>query len=250
MPPLLRRRRIAPGKFRLSATRWPWFLLPATALVLLCMAVLDGPVAAARDAMSPRFQEFAARLTDVTTAPWILAASGAVTIIAFTASALLSGPKSKYRAALVVHQGFYLFSSVALASATVNIVKRLIGRARPNLFDTVGDLHFNFGVWAYDYASFPSGHSTTSGAVFACLVLLYPRLGPFFATFAIFFGFARIAVGAHYPSDVSAGLFYGAWIAVLVACLFARYRLLFAVPEAGLPVRRGPHRPVGGGGIS
>ncbi|WP_342343699.1 phosphatase PAP2 family protein [Martelella limonii] len=224
--------------FRLSSTRWPWFLLPATTLALLCMAVLDGPVASARDAMSSRFQDFAARLTDVTTAPWILAASGTVTVLAFVAVTCLATSRAKFRAALVLHQAFYLFCSVALASATVNVVKRLIGRARPTLFDQVGDLHFNFGVWAYDYASFPSGHSTTSGAIFAGLALLYPRLGPFFAAFAVFFGFARVAVGAHYPSDVSAGLFYGAWISVLVACVFARYRLLFYVPDHGLPMRR------------
>ncbi|WP_292055223.1 phosphatase PAP2 family protein [Martelella sp.] len=240
MPPLFWKRRVAHETFRLSATCWPWFLLPAATLALLCMATLDGPVASARDAMSSRFQDFAARLTDVTTAPWILGASGTVTVLAYVAIACLASPRVKFRAALVLHQGFYLFCSVALASATVNVVKRLIGRARPTLFDTVGDLHFNVGVWAYDYASFPSGHSTTSGAIFAGLALLYPRLGPFFAAFAIFFGFARIAVGAHYPSDVSAGLFYGTWISVLVACVFARYRLLFAVPERGLPVRR-PH---------
>ena len=162
------------------------------------------------------------------------------TFLDFDLTSLAASGSKIIRAALVLHQGFYLFCSVALASATVNVVKRLIGRARPTLFDTVGDLHFNVGVWAYDYASFPSGHSTTSGAIFAGLALLYPRLGPFFAAFAIFFGFARIAVGAHYPSDVSAGLFYGTWISVLVACVFARYRLLFAVPERGLPVRR-PH---------
>nr|WP_280516274.1 phosphatase PAP2 family protein [Martelella limonii] len=213
-------------------------MLPATTLALLCMAVLDGPVASARDAMSSRFQDFAARLTDVTTAPWILAASGTVTVLAFVAVTCLATSRAKFRAALVLHQAFYLFCSVALASATVNVVKRLIGRARPTLFDQVGDLHFNFGVWAYDYASFPSGHSTTSGAIFAGLALLYPRLGPFFAAFAVFFGFARVAVGAHYPSDVSAGLFYGAWISVLVACVFARYRLLFYVPDHGLPMRR------------
>ncbi|TNB49281.1 phosphatase PAP2 family protein [Martelella lutilitoris] len=232
------KRKPARKPFSLSATRWPWFLLPAATMALLSLAALDGPVASARDAMSASFQDLAARLTDLTTSPWILVTSGAVTLGALAALAFADRTAVKYRAVHVAHQAFYVFASVALASASVNVVKRLIGRARPSLFDNVGDFHFQFGGWAYDYASFPSGHATTSGAVFAALALLFPRMGPVFASVAIFFAYARVAVGAHYPSDISTGLFYGAWIAVLVAVIFARYRLLFAIPEKGLPARR------------
>ncbi|MBB4121877.1 phosphatase PAP2 family protein [Martelella radicis] len=233
------KRKPARKPFSLSATRWPWFLLPAATMALLSLAALDGPVASARDAMSPSFQDVAVRLTDVTTAPWILMASGAVTLAALAVLAGADRVAVRCRAVHVAHQASYVFASVALASATVNVVKRLIGRARPSLFDSVGDLHFRLGGWAYDYASFPSGHATTSGAVFATLALLFPRAGPVFASLAIFFAYARVAVGAHYPSDISTGLFYGAWVAVFVAVVFARYRLLFLIPEKGLPERRG-----------
>ncbi|WP_319519240.1 phosphatase PAP2 family protein [uncultured Martelella sp.] len=229
---------MAATPFSLSSTRWPWFLLPAVTMVLLSVLALDGPVAVARDAMSATFQKTATGLTDLTTAPWILTASGIVALAALGFVARAPTIAAWYRGVRVFHQACYIFATVALASATVNVVKRLIGRARPTLFDSVGDLHFKVGGWAYDYASFPSGHATTSGAVFAALALLFPRLGPVFASLAIFFAFARVAVGAHYPSDISAGIFYGAWIAVLVAVIFARYRLLFAIPHKGLPQRR------------
>ncbi|MAM10268.1 MAG: phosphatase [Rhizobiaceae bacterium] len=232
------KRRKAQKPFSLSATCWPWFLLPAATMALLSFAALDGPVASARDAMSASFQDVAVRLTDLTTSPWILVTSGAVTLGALAVLARAGRTSARYRAVHVAHQAVYVFSTVALASASVNVVKRLIGRARPSLFDSVGDLHFRFGGWAYDYASFPSGHATTSGAVFAALALLFPRMGPVFASLAIFFAYARVAVGAHYPSDISTGLFYGAWVAALMAVIFARYRLLFVIPENGLPQRR------------
>ncbi|WP_052699976.1 phosphatase PAP2 family protein [Martelella endophytica] len=231
------------GTFRFSSTCWPYFLLPGATLALLSFLVLDGPVATSHDAMSDRFVAIARHLTDITTAPWILIATGLLFIVATVAMKRAETTGAKRRAMLVAWQALYVFATLALASSTVNVVKRLIGRARPELFDTVGDFHFRFGGWAYDYASFPSGHSTAAGATFAALGLLFPAFRPLFACLAIFFVFCRVAVGAHYPSDVSAGLFYGAWVAVVMACLFARYRLLFEIPEKGLPVRRRRLRP-------
>lgn len=227
----LGKRRLSSTPLTLASTRWPWFLFPGATLALLSFLVLDGPVATSRDAMSGGFRNIAARLTDITTAPWIVIASGLVAVLGF----LMAG-RARWRPALVT--GFmasYVFFSVALASASINIVKRLIGRARPDLFAQVGDFHFQFANFGYDYASFPSGHSTTAGAVFMALGLLFPRFRLAFVCLAIFFGLARVAVGAHYPSDVAAGLFYGAWVSVATACIFARYRLLFEVTGAGLP---------------
>ena len=224
--------------FSIADTCWLYFLLPGATLALLSFLVLDGPVATARDAISTVFSDLAARLTDLTTAPWILTVSGLTAVIGSTVSGSVPTWRGRYRALNVSLCALYVFTSVLVASSTVNVVKRLIGRARPDLFSAVGDFHFSFGRWTYDYASFPSGHSTTAGAVFMAFGLLFPRFRPLFVCLGIAFGFARIAVGAHYPSDVSAGLFYGAWIAVITACLFARYRLLFDAGNGALPRQR------------
>ncbi|MBM0225831.1 phosphatase PAP2 family protein [Micromonospora sp. ATA51] len=63
--------------------------------------------------------------------------------------------------------------------------------------------------------SFPSDHATMAGAVAAGLLLVSWRLGLLAAPTAGVMGFARIYIGAHYPSDVLAGFAVGAAVTLL-----------------------------------
>jgi diacylglycerol kinase family enzyme/membrane-associated phospholipid phosphatase len=93
--------------------------------------------------------------------------------------------------------------SLALASATVNVVgKRTVQRARP-LLDTVPLVrqlrHQPFTT------SFPSGHSASAAAFATGVALEWPRLGAAVAPLAWSVAFSRIYTGVHYPSDVLVG---------------------------------------------
>lgn len=96
-------------------------------------------------------------------------------------------------------------------------LKRRIGRPRP--FRTEPALTSLFG--ALDEHSFPSGHAMTLSGVVAPIVLAWPA----FATSAIvlicLMGWARIASGHHYPSDICAGTVLGLVLAypVSIWCL-------------------------------
>ena len=48
----------------------------------------------------------------------------------------------------------------------------------------------------------------------------------------------RVMVGAHYPSDVIAGLAFGAWFSLLTAIVFARCGLLFKLAPDGWPLSK------------
>jgi undecaprenyl-diphosphatase len=63
--------------------------------------------------------------------------------------------------------------------------------------------------------SFPSDHATAVGAVAVGLLFANRRIGIVAAVAAVVMAFTRVYVGAHYPSDVVAGLALGAGIAVL-----------------------------------
>jgi membrane-associated phospholipid phosphatase len=65
--------------------------------------------------------------------------------------------------------------------------------------------------------------------------MLAPRLRIFFALGALTIGITRVVVGAHYPSDVAAGLLTGLWTALMAAFLFAGQNWLFRLDEAGWP---------------
>lgn len=63
--------------------------------------------------------------------------------------------------------------------------------------------------------SFPSDHATMAGAVAVGLLLANRRWGIPAAVAAALMAFTRVYVGAHYPSDVLAGLALGGSVAAL-----------------------------------
>ena len=104
---------------------------------------------------------------------------------------------------------FYVFCSVFMAALTAGILKNLIGRSRPLLFDALGIRLFEPFSSDYAFHSMPSGHAAIGFAGLVMLGMLFPRVKWATWTFAITLGIARIYVGAHWPSDVVFGAFVG-----------------------------------------
>jgi membrane-associated phospholipid phosphatase len=170
---------------------------------------------------------FMAWITDIGKSQWYLVPAG----VTFCAVGLIDwssrGPRPKARLAFLFGQAAFVFSSIALAGIFVNIVKVFIGRARPRLIDEVGAWHFDPVTFGYLNASFPSGHSTTVGALTGILMVWYPRWSPVFIVFGFFFAATRIAAGAHYPSDVMAGFTVGLFFSIVIARWLASRGVVF-----------------------
>jgi undecaprenyl-diphosphatase len=67
---------------------------------------------------------------------------------------------------------------------------------------------------SHDFA-FPSDHAVMAGAVAAGVLLADRRLGAVTVAAALLMAAARVYVGAHFPLDVVAGLFFGSAVAVV-----------------------------------
>lgn len=118
--------------------------------------------------------------------------------------------------------------SAGVANLLANLVKVLVGRPRPNLNDPSVFLG-PFGqypvptdagpvlryAWelapgvSYALGSMPSRHAVSAAAAATFLALVYPRLRPLCWILAGVVCIARVALGAHYPSDVVAGALLG-----------------------------------------
>lgn len=232
---LLRKRgTIRRGMPRIRGIRY--FLLVGITVVLMAI-VLDMPVGSYRGQWPDEVQIWAYRLTDIGQSAWILVPTGVVLIIGYGLDWQYFGNRTRLAMAKWMSACAYIFLSVGMSGLIVAIVKRLIGRARPVHFDELGAFAFE-PLSNASYASFPSGHSTTAGALFAAIAIFFPALRVPALILGIWLGFTRILVGAHYPSDVIAGLAFGAWYAYVSALVFARYGFIFTYNERGWPVRR------------
>ena len=137
---------------------------------------------------------------------------------------------------------------MALALAFVHFVKAVLGRVRP-----LTDLYAGA-----DAFSFPSGHTTSSAVLFGFLAVLVARPLPrpwrgvvlaLLALLVLGIAFSRVYLQAHWPSDVVAGLMFGAALsaafAIVVGHGIARPAQLGGVALAALVVAAAVHLPSG-----
>jgi membrane-associated phospholipid phosphatase len=103
--------------------------------------------------------------------------------------------------------------------------KYLLARYRPVMLfeEQLYGLHFFSTEWALN--STPSGHTCRAFAFFTALSLLFKRYATPFLFTALLIGISRVAVTAHYPSDVLFGAYIGTVTAIWI------HRIVYLLPE-------------------
>ena len=94
-----------------------------------------------------------------------------------------------------------------------------IGRERPRFLFRDGTTGFHpFDLNLTD-CGFPSGHAQSISTAMLSLAFIYPPLRPLFFVVAVLISASRIIIGAHYASDVVAGIY----IAVVAAVVWRQW---------------------------
>jgi len=199
----------------------PWHLGVFAALVLWLVLALDRQVTQLFATHSGLLYEAASVLTHLGEVPWSL---GPPALVFLIARYVMQRPGLATRA-------LFVFASVATSGLLVDVVKALVGRARPGLWLDDGIYGFFFLRLTTVYQSFPSGHTAcATGACFA-LAALAPCYRRSLLVAGLLIGLTRVVVTAHYLSDVLCAAALSLLVVTLLRRQFARRGWLF-VPEA------------------
>ena len=127
----------------------------------------------------------------------------------------------------------FLFLAVQLPILSGEILKGVVGRGRPFVGGQDHAFVFSHFAWTETYASFPSGHATTSCALAFAVAALWPRLRNVIIAYAFVIIGTRLVLLAHHPSDVLGGALNGVLGAMIVRYWFAARRLAFVIRDDG-----------------
>ncbi len=170
---------------------------------------------------------------------WVLVPTGIALIIL----SLFRANRFKGKQNLVWHRIFlnvwFAFTAIAYSGLLVMLLKNIFGRGRPPVTPEGAVWLFQPFDFSYNFASFPSGHATTGGAIAMVLILLFPRWKWFFILSGLAIAISRPVLGVHFPSDVLAGISFGAGFVWIYARIFAQKRLLFTFTRQGKLKLRG-----------
>ncbi|MEM8744464.1 MAG: phosphatase PAP2 family protein [Pseudomonadota bacterium] len=208
-------------------------------LVLAAFLIVDPLVLTAVRGLHPDARNVIKVLTDLGRSNWILIPAGAAILVL----GWMRVRETRFRR--VVGYGYaaqlfiFLFAAVATTGLAASLLKNILGRARPKLYETFGALEFQPFTFDADFASFPSGHSTTAGALAGVLVIIWPKARIPIICAGLWIAATRFLVGAHYFSDALAGFAFGLAGAYLLRDRLAVRRWLFERDAQGEISMRG-----------
>jgi undecaprenyl-diphosphatase len=207
------------------APPWRHWLLAVTAVMLLAMALLDRPVVLTMLALrsgNPAFNDWMLRATFLGDSSWMLVVTAIMAAYPTWLMVRRRSPLLRRGLATVRDIALTAFAAVALTGSLAAFLKLAIGRPRPTMIDELGA--FGFQPLAFDFKinSLPSGHATTLFALVTIVALVVPRWRWHLFALAGLGGLTRVAVGAHFVSDIIAGSAVGYAGAIGLATLAAQ----------------------------
>lgn len=210
----------------------------ALSIVFAAFVVIDPLTVSLLPGLDPAARDIFKKVTEAGNSAWILIPTGLVAIAFYI---LWQGGHNRRQVAAygyLMSLFSFVFVSVAGAGITASLIKNIIGRARPKHFESLGPIAFDPFAFRADFASFPSGHSTTIFALATAIALLWPRTRVVAYVFAVWVAASRFFVGAHYITDAVAGGILGTSFTVMVQKRFLENGWLFCVERDGRVAQR------------
>ncbi len=204
------------------------FVAVSMLLLALVVAGLADPEIAGEVVHEPRdVLETSVFLSHFGLSGYMLVVSAALAFLAIAVQRKVSSATLVLNARVLAERAIFFFVTIATSGIICQVIKHLIGRARPRFLSEFGAYHFVGPSFRSGIDSFPSGHTTTVFAAAVALSLFKPSWRAGFFTVAALIGVVRVLAGAHYPSDVLAGAALGSTVASVLGRSFRTRGLLF-----------------------
>lgn len=171
-------------------------------------------------------------LTDFGKSEYVLWTIAAVLIVIMLLSPRIHGQARAVLISLATRIAF-IFLAVLFANLIGETIKGVVGRGRPFVGGQANPFNFSHFAWSETYASFPSGHATTSFSLTFAVVALWPQMRVPMIVYVTAIAASRLILLAHHPSDVMAGALTGVIGAMFVRYWFAARHLAFTIRADG-----------------
>jgi membrane-associated phospholipid phosphatase len=132
----------------------------------------------------------------------------------------------------------YFFLAVLIPVLMAELIKWVVGRARPFVGGKADPSNFAPFNGTEAYSSLPSTHTVTSFALAFAVAAVWPKTRVLMAVYALAIAASRLVLLAHHPSDVVAGGLLGVIGAMAVRYWFAARQLGFVIRDDGEIVPR------------
>jgi undecaprenyl-diphosphatase len=179
------------------------------ALEALLTGFVDRPLSEALRDLDTRHHaliDFFRDWTDFGKSKWYLWPSGiGIAACAVLLRKKILGQKARETARRIGDFLLFLFLCGATSGIVTDIIKPILGRARPVELAQMGLYGFQPFSFEARWNSLPSGHATSAFALAFAVTAFFPRLRIPAFLFAVAIALSRIMVNAHFLSDVIAG---------------------------------------------
>ena len=120
-----------------------------------------------------------------------------------------------------IRKNFLFMTSAMIFGALITqIFKTVIGRPRPELYLQEQMYYPEFFTMTNNLLSFPSGHASLVWGGALSLSYIYPRICKIAIIVATLVSLSRVAVSAHYLSDIVTGMYLGWFCTILIHYFF------------------------------
>lgn len=206
--------------------RYPAFLI-GLALIPVLMVTVDGPLSALMRDIDGDPKALVDRLSESGDSFYSLVPTGVAFLLLMAVYFLDSNTVRARMTAWVAAVCGFVFVSVAYSGILTNVIKILLGRARPHVAEFLTFPEFHPFAGTGSLHSFPSGHANTVFAIAFAVGFLVPRWRRYLIALAAVLAFTRVLQFRHFISDSLGGALLALATTLWLRDVFARNGIVF-----------------------